>query len=100
MRYEHLQSIRLDVPLQSDLAFIDGSDELVLYILRANDVRPLTVYKHMGVNGFQRFFESATLPPARYMTLLDAPAPSTGRKLISILSKNLDELYLVEPVTN
>lgn len=99
-----MQSIRIDVPQQANLAYIDGSDELVLYILTGNDVRPFSVYKHMGVNGFQRFFESATLPPARYMALLDGPPTGNtgggGIKLISIFSKYVDEVYLVEPVTN
>lgn len=105
-QYEHIQSIPTDMPVQSELSTDAATQELVLYILSGNSVRPFAVYKFAGVNGFRQFFIATTLPASRSFNLLYYKKPlvvdEVERRitLITVLAKDNHEAYIIEPILN
>lgn len=69
-RYEHVQSIGLDVPVQVEVRTTATSGELVLYALTESPVRPFVVYKYAGVQLFRQWFVASTLPMGRQFRVL------------------------------
>lgn len=104
-KYEHIQNIPTDVPTQSELATDFATQELLLYIMNANSVRPLAVYKFAGVAGFRSFFIATTLPPSRSFSLLYHYAPMVNEierrmTLITVLAKETPGAYIIESILN
>lgn len=69
-RYEHVQRIALDVPVQVEIRTTAASQELVLYALTESHARPFVVYKYTGVTLFRQWFVASTLPIGRQFRVL------------------------------
>lgn len=96
----------MDLPVQSELATDGATQELVLYILTENLVRPLVVYKFAGIEGFRQFFVATTLPSSRSLSLLFYKKPwlinelERRLTLITVLAKEGNVAYIIEPIVN
>ena len=76
-----MQSIEVDLPIQSELSVIGQSNELVLHVLTRSPVKSLVVYKYTGITEFTPFFASSTAMPegAKRMSVIDS-------KVVKLLS--------------
>lgn len=79
-------------PRQLHFWQLSKSKDLLLCLSNATPTQSLRIYQHKGITGFQQIIGDSTLPPARYLQLLQLSGAQ--QELLALVSED-DGAYLV-----
>ena len=81
--------------MEIEFSIIHDTDDLLLYILTKNPLKPFIVYKYNGINGFVEFVVGSTIPHGNNLTLMK----NFNQEFIAITINN-NELLILEAIIN